>query len=42
MVSYPKMKVFLGEEDMGNVPSGLRTANQIRDWAIEEFNLGPN
>jgi hypothetical protein len=26
MVSYPKLKVFLGSELMGDVPSGLRTA----------------
>jgi len=26
MVSYPKLKVFLGEEMLGDVPPGLRTA----------------
>lgn len=39
MVSYPKLKVFLGAEDMGDVPSGMRTAPQIRDWFLNEFNL---
>jgi hypothetical protein len=39
MVSYPKLIVFLGEEKMGEVPSGLRTAGQIYQWFKNEYSL---
>jgi hypothetical protein len=39
MVSYPKLLVFLGEENMGQVPSGLRNAPQIYNWFKNEYNL---
>ena len=32
MVSYPKLKLFLGPELLADVPSGLRSENQIYDW----------
>lgn len=40
MVSYPKLKVFLGEEEMESVPPGLRTAPQILSWFRTTFGLG--
>jgi len=40
MVSYPKLFVFLGEEQMGSVPSGLRNAAQILHWFKSTYNLG--
>jgi len=39
MVSYPKLMVFLGEENMGNVPPGLRSAPQILHWFKTTFSL---
>ena len=41
MVSYPKLKVFLGEELMGDVPPGMRNANAIFSWFKENYNLAP-
>ena len=39
MVSYPKLKVFLGSELMGDVPPGVRTAFEIKNWFVNEYNL---
>lgn len=39
MVSYPKLFVFLGEEKLGEVPSGLRTSPQIYHWFKKEYDL---
>lgn len=39
MVSYPKVKVFLGEELMGDVPPGLRTAAEIKSWFLKQYGL---
>jgi hypothetical protein len=39
MVSYPKMKVFLGEELMGDVPPGLRNAQDIKSWFLKQYGL---
>lgn len=39
MVSYPKLKVFLGEELLGDVPPGLRSAPQILHWFKNNYNL---
>ena len=40
MVSYPKMKIFLGEELLGDVPPGLRTASEIGSWFVKQYGLG--
>ena len=32
MVSYPKLKVFLGEEVIAEVPSGMRNEAMIYEW----------
>jgi hypothetical protein len=40
MVSYPKLKIFLGEELLGDVPPGLRTANDISSWFLKQYGLG--
>lgn len=37
MVSYPKMKIFLGKEMLGNVPSSLRQSDQIYQWFVQEY-----
>ena len=42
MVSYPKLKVFLGSEELGNVPAGLRNADQIYSWFVKEYSLTEN
>ena len=42
MVSYPKLKVFLGEEQMESVPPGMRSAHQIFNWFRSTFNLEPS
>lgn len=42
MVSYPKLKVFLGSEELGSVPAGLRNADQIYFWFVKEYNLTEN
>ena len=39
MVSYPKLFVFLGEENMGQVPGGMRNAASISHWVKDTFNL---
>lgn len=39
MVSYPKLLVFLGEENMGPVPPGMRSAPQILHWFKTTFDL---
>ncbi len=39
MVSYPKLLVFLGEENMGPVPSGLRNSAQILHWFKTTYEL---
>lgn len=39
MVSYPKLFVFLGDENMGSVPAGLRNAPQIINWFKSNFDL---
>lgn len=39
MVSYPKLLVFLGNENMGSVPPGLRSAPQILNWFRSNFDL---
>lgn len=39
MVSYPKLFVFLGEEKLGEVPGGLRSAPQIYHWFKNEYKL---
>lgn len=39
MVSYPKLIIFLGEEKMGEVPSGLRSSGQIYAWIKNEYGL---
>ncbi len=39
MVSYPKLKVFLGEELLGDVPPGLRTAQDIKSWFLKQYGL---
>jgi|JI10StandDraft_1071094.scaffolds.fasta_scaffold1833478_1 hypothetical protein len=39
MVSYPKLFVFLGSENMGAVPAGLRSSPQILDWFRTNFDL---
>lgn len=39
MVSYPKLFVFLGEENMGPVPPGLRSAPQILNWFKNTYDL---
>lgn len=39
MVSYPKLLVFLGEEQMEGVPPGMRTASQILGWFKSTFSL---
>lgn len=39
MVSYPKLKVFLGAEQLADVPSGLRSEDQIYQWIKNEFGL---
>lgn len=41
MVSYPKLFLFLGAENMGEVPGGLRTAPQIVHWVKNNFGLEP-
>lgn len=35
MVSYPKLKVFLGEEVLAEVPMGLRSADDIYYWVLK-------
>jgi hypothetical protein len=32
MVSYPKLKVFLGQEVLAEVPSGMRNEAMIYEW----------
>lgn len=39
MVSYPKLLVFLGDEQMESVPPGLRSAPQILNWFKQTFSL---
>lgn len=39
MVSYPKLHVFLGEEQMESVPPGMRSAPQILQWFKSTFDL---
>ena len=39
MVSYPKLFVFLGEENMGPVPPGMRSAPQILNWFKNTYDL---
>jgi len=39
MVSYPKLFVFLGEENMGQVPGGLRSADQLLNYVKDTYNL---
>lgn len=39
MVSYPKLFVFLGQENLGQVPGGLRTAAQLYNWFKNEYKL---
>ena len=39
MVSYPKLLVFLGRENMGAVPPGMRSAPQILSWFRSNFDL---
>lgn len=39
MVSYPKLKVFLGPEVLTEVPPGLRKEDQIYYWFIKEYDL---
>ena len=39
MVSYPKLKVFLGTELLTAVPSSYRKADQIYDWITQEYDL---
>lgn len=39
MVSYPKIKVFLGEETMGEMPGNFRKADQMFAWFMKEFNF---
>lgn len=40
MVSYPKLKVFLGEELLGDVPPGLRSAVEIQSWFSKQYGVG--
>lgn len=42
MVSYPKLKVFLGSEVLTEVPSGLRNQEQLYHWIVKEYNLNEN
>ena len=35
MVSYPKLKVFLGSEVLTEVPGGLRNADSIYHWMVK-------
>lgn len=35
MVSYPKLKVFLGSEVLADVPMGLRNADDIYYWVLK-------
>lgn len=39
MVSYPKLKVFLGPEVLTEVPPGLRKEDQIYYWFMKEYDL---
>ena len=39
MVSYPKLFVFLGSENLGEVPSRLRNAAQILSWFKTTYDL---
>ena len=42
MVSYPKLKVFLGEEILAEVPPGIRNAQQMFAWFKKEYSLNEN
>jgi hypothetical protein len=39
MVRYPTLKVFLGEEVLTHVPSGLTNAEQMYYWLMKEYNI---
>lgn len=32
MVSYPKLKVFLGAEELAEVPPGIRNGDMMYEW----------
>jgi hypothetical protein len=39
MVTYPKLKVFLGKEMLTELPGSLRNQEQMYYWFVREYNL---
>ena len=39
MVGYPKLKMFLGNELLSEIPSRVRKADDLYDWISKEYDL---
>lgn len=39
MVSYPKLKVFLGAEELAEVPPGIRNGDMMYEWFKKQYSL---